>query len=87
MRTTIDLPDDILRKAKIAAVERGTTLRELVSQALVRDRGLESPSHKPRRRIQFPLARSESPGSLKLTNADIQQIEDEEDERWHGLAD
>jgi predicted HicB family RNase H-like nuclease len=34
MRTTLDLPDDILRRAKIAAVERGSSLRQLVTDAL-----------------------------------------------------
>ena len=34
MRTTIDLPDDLLKKAKIAATERGTTVRKLVIQGL-----------------------------------------------------
>ena len=34
MRTTLDLPDDLLRQAKIVAVQRGTTLRDLVAQAL-----------------------------------------------------
>jgi hypothetical protein len=37
MRTTLDLPDDILRKAKIAAVERGSSLRQLVIDALRRE--------------------------------------------------
>jgi hypothetical protein len=36
MRTTLDLPDDILRRAKIEAVERGSTLRQLVIDALQR---------------------------------------------------
>lgn len=30
MRTTIDFPDDLLRKAKILAVQRGVTLRDLI---------------------------------------------------------
>ena len=30
MKTTIDFPEDLLQKAKIAAVQRKTTLRELV---------------------------------------------------------
>jgi len=34
MRTTLDLPDDVLRRAKIAAVQRGSTLRQLVIDAL-----------------------------------------------------
>lgn len=34
MKTTIDLPDDVLMKAKIVAAMRRTTLRELVLQGL-----------------------------------------------------
>lgn len=34
MKTTIELPDDIFLKAKILAVERRTTLKELFVQAL-----------------------------------------------------
>jgi len=41
MRTTLDLPDEMLRKAKIAAVERRSTLRQLVIEALRRE--MESP--------------------------------------------
>ena len=36
MKTTIDLPDDVLVKAKILAAERRTTLRELVVEGLKR---------------------------------------------------
>lgn len=36
MRSTFDLPDDLLKRAKIAAVNRGTTLRELVAEGLRR---------------------------------------------------
>ena len=34
MKTTVDLPEDLLHRAKIAAVERKTTLREPVFQGL-----------------------------------------------------
>lgn len=34
MKTTIELPDAILRRAKVIAAERDTTLKELVTQAL-----------------------------------------------------
>lgn len=37
MRTTLDLPDDLLRRAKIAAVHRGSTLRDLVASGLRRE--------------------------------------------------
>lgn len=34
MRTTIDLPDELLKQAKILAVQRGATLRDLVAAGL-----------------------------------------------------
>ena len=34
MKTTIDLPDELLQRAKIAAARRRTTLKELVVQGL-----------------------------------------------------
>ncbi len=36
MRSTFDLPDELLKRAKIAAVRRGSTLRDLVAEALRR---------------------------------------------------
>jgi hypothetical protein len=54
MRTTLDLPDDILRRAKIEAVERGSTLRQLVIDALQR----EVPgTERPRKRLTRPPVR------------------------------
>jgi hypothetical protein len=35
MKTTIDLPDDLLHRAKVAAAQRKTTLRELVQTGLI----------------------------------------------------
>ncbi len=34
MKTTIDLPDDLLHRARIAAAQRRTTLKELVTAGL-----------------------------------------------------
>jgi hypothetical protein len=48
MRTTLDLPDDILTQAKIAAVMRGLTLRELVLEALLRLLAQEGNSQRKR---------------------------------------
>lgn len=41
MKTTVDLPEEVLRKAKIAAVERKTTLKELICKSLLRE--IETP--------------------------------------------
>lgn len=37
MKTTLDLPDDLLLEAKAAAARRSITLRELFTRALERD--------------------------------------------------
>ena len=34
MKSTIEMPDSLFRRAKAAAAERGTSLRELVTQAV-----------------------------------------------------
>lgn len=34
MKTTIDFPDELLHRAKIAAIERKTTLKEIVLQGV-----------------------------------------------------
>jgi hypothetical protein len=51
MRTTLDLPDAILRRTKIEAVERGCTLRQLVIDALRREM---AGAGRPRKRLTNP---------------------------------
>ena len=82
MRTTLDLPDDILRRAKIEAVQRGSTLRQLVIDALQREM---SGTQRPRKRLTGPpikLAadaplRRMSPEAVKRLDAeDLQRSEE-----------
>ena len=87
MRTTLDLPDDLLRRAKIAAVERGTTLRGLVGAALERELAAPHVKRPEPRRTRFPVFSSQAPATLALTNADMAQLEGEEDRRRHVGAD
>jgi len=39
MKTTLDLPDELLHRAKLAALERGTSLKAIVVEALTRELG------------------------------------------------
>jgi hypothetical protein len=41
MKTTIDLPEEVIQRAKIAAIQRKTTLKELICRSLIRE--IESP--------------------------------------------
>jgi hypothetical protein len=84
MRTTLELPDELLKRAKIEAVERGITLKELVGIALARELVAE-PAPRRRSQLTFPLFPSQAPGVLKLTGRDIAASEAEEDRRRHGI--
>lgn len=42
MKMTVDLPEGVLRKAKITAVERKTTLKELILRSLLKE--LDAPA-------------------------------------------
>ena len=81
MRTTLDLPDDILRRAKIEAVERGSTLRQLVVDALQREM---SGAERPRKRLarppikltaDAPLRRLSPEAVKRLDTEDLQRAE------------
>ncbi len=47
MKTTLDLPDDLLIQAKQIAAQRRTTLKEMVTRSLRREIGLDQPSTLP----------------------------------------
>jgi len=54
MRTTLDLPYDLLRRANRVAAKRGCTLRELVTQALEGELTRPTPAEPPMR-SELPL--------------------------------
>jgi hypothetical protein len=37
MRTSIDLPDHLMKKAKLEAIERGVSMKDLIIQALEKE--------------------------------------------------
>lgn len=76
MRTTLDLPDEILRRAKITAVERGSSLRQLVIDALKHE--LEQASRSSRRRLTSPPVKLAADSPLRtLTPDEIKRLDTE----------
>lgn len=56
MKTTLDLPDDLMRAVKIRAAEENRKLKDLIADLL--RRGLVQPAGVPltvRRRVRLPL--------------------------------
>ncbi|HEY3628554.1 MAG TPA: hypothetical protein VGL00_19860 [Terracidiphilus sp.] len=73
MRTTVDIPDEIYRELKIKAAREGTALRQIVLRGIERELrpGEEQPE---RRKFQIPLIRSNHPGTLHISNEQIDDI-------------
>jgi hypothetical protein len=76
MRTTLDLPDDIVRRAKIEAVERGSTLRQLVIDALQREM---AGTERPRKRLVRPPIKLAADAPLRRLSPDAVKRLDAED--------
>ena len=73
MRTTLDLPDETFRQLKSLAAQRGQTLKQVVRSAVERElAGARLPPK--RRRVKFPILDSKAPGTLNLTNAQIEDL-------------
>ena len=45
MKTTLDIPDDLYKKARIMAIEHGIRLRELMIEALSRELRIQTSTH------------------------------------------
>ena len=76
MRTTLDLPDDILRRAKIEAVERRSTLRQLVIDALQREM---AGTERPRKRLTKPPIKLAADAPLRRMSPEAVKLADAED--------
>ena len=88
MRTTIDLPDDLLRRAKSTAALRGIKLNELlqgfVERGLSEGAGPERYGHREPIPVSIPPAGRTIPS---MTNAELYEMFDREDlERNAGSA-
>jgi Arc/MetJ family transcription regulator len=78
MRTTIRLDEDLLAKAKRAAIERGTTLTAVIEDAL---RRALAPGHAERReRFELPTFRGDGlrPGVDLDDTASLLDVMDEQ---------
>ena len=66
MRTTIDLPDDLFRKAKARAAMQGQALKDLVADALKLLLQTPKEATATPRRTHFPIVKPKDP-NRKLT--------------------
>lgn len=78
MRTTIDLPDNLFRQAKRAALERGTTLKELLTQAVTHE--LEE-GQRECGRGRLPLPAVRLPGRAPILHLTPEEIADSDSDQ------
>ena len=68
MKTTVELPDDLLIEAKKFAVEIHTTLRALVEDGLRRVLSEGQPERRKRKRIKWVTSESGVPEALNVAD-------------------
>ena len=73
MRTTIDLPDPLFRKTKAVAALRGTSMKDLIVQAIEREVTATVPPSK-RKRVKLPLIRSWKGRKLDMSGFDFDEL-------------
>jgi hypothetical protein len=77
MRTTIELPDPLFQRAKMVALQRRLTLKELISLSLQRE--LEADHPAPRRMTAPPISGRAIASVPALSNAEIAGLMDDEE--------
>lgn len=78
MRTTVDLPDDLMRKAKSRSAQRGETLKQMFVRLVEKEVGADS-SPAPRRRVSLPLVPAKDEAAIELSNQQIAELLDQDD--------
>ncbi|MPY83017.1 MAG: hypothetical protein GEV00_06760 [Actinophytocola sp.] len=82
MRTTVQLPTELLRAAKAEAAARGETLKEFLTRAVTHELGNAAPPAE-HTRVRLPLVGSAKPGAVDITNAGIEAVFAAEDAEKH----
>jgi hypothetical protein len=67
MRTTIELPESVYRKAQKIASTQGVTVEEFIVRAFERELEAEPNVAPHPNRVTLPLIPSQEPGALDLT--------------------
>lgn len=85
MRTTIDVPEALLHRAKIVAAQRKTTLKDLVVQGLdyaTRDTSIDAETERKERarRLTAALAKGRNTEPIGKFNRD--EIYDRHKKKW-----
>ncbi len=85
VKTTIELPEDLLQEIKMRAVQQHRRIKDVAADALRRGLAADEPSGRTvRHRVQFPLIRSTHPArpGQELTPDRVAQILIDHEVEW-----
>lgn len=83
MRTTLELPPELMRAARIRAAQRGESLKDLFTRAIAHE--LRGPrAARKAGRVALPLIGQDSEPRVEVTNADIEAAFEAEDAERYG---
>ncbi len=75
MRTTIDLPDALFRRAKALAAMKGSTLKDLIVRAIEREvNSSHTVDNAARRKVELPLIHLRDGRKLDLSAFDFDDL-------------
>jgi plasmid stability protein len=75
MKTTLDLPDDLMREVKIRAVKENRKLKDAVADLLRRGLSQRRPQPKVRRRVALPIVEcARGPSGEEMTPERVASI-------------
>ena len=84
MKTTLDLPDDLMRTIKVRAAREDRKLKDLVEELLRRGLTAEAPQAAVRHRVKLPLIRGGHPAAPgeEMTPERVAEILIEQEVDW-----
>ncbi len=85
MRTTIELPDELLKRAKVAAIERSTTLKELVIKSLERELITDTDQTTQPDPLRLPIIPRSGRTTYVLPSDELDRLMTLQETEWHGL--
>ena len=81
MRTTVDVEDSLMRRAKSVAAECGVSLKELIGRAIARELGVagKKGSSSLPQRVELPLIAGRGKKKYQFSGTDLERILASED--------
>lgn len=74
MRTTIDMPDALFRKTKAVAALRGSSLKDVIVQAVERELNESTQTVSAGKRVKLPVIRGTTGRKLDLSNFNFDDL-------------